>query len=291
MASLASLRRAGPRPSGATASTARRRAGRRRGSPPACPPRPAGSAAARPRCPAPVGRRARRARAGGSRLACPVRRRGGAREPERHPVGARKPRAELDRRPVVLGPSERDENRAVGRRVPGNEQRHVARRLGEERQSAAHRERPRPGARQGRRRAGDRRRARSANRASSLPGAVAVNEAARAATPRAASADQRSASQADAGRSSDPSGTSLARIITRGGFRTSGSATASSASPCVSSVKATRIERSGAAGMRAGAGTSPSSDGSCRRIARSSSWSAGLGSIPSSSTRARRAAW
>jgi CubicO group peptidase (beta-lactamase class C family) len=37
--------------------------------------------------------------------------------------------------------------------------------------------------------------------------------------------------------------------------------------------------------------TSTSSAGSCRRIARSSSWSAGLGSIPSSSTSARRASW
>ena len=54
---------------------------------------------------------------------------GGTGEPERHIVGTRKPRAELDRRPVVLGPSERDEHGAFGRRVSRNEQRHVAGRL------------------------------------------------------------------------------------------------------------------------------------------------------------------
>ena len=46
---------------------------------------------------------------------------GGTREPERDVVRARKPRAELDRRPVVLGPSERNEHGALGRRVPRNE--------------------------------------------------------------------------------------------------------------------------------------------------------------------------
>ena len=51
---------------------------------------------------------------------------GGACEPERRIGGARKPRAELDRRPVVLGPSERDEHGALGRRSSRNEQRHVA---------------------------------------------------------------------------------------------------------------------------------------------------------------------
>ena len=91
-----------------------------------------------------------------------------------------------------------------------------------------------------------------ASRASSSPGAVDVNEAARATTPRASSADRRSSSQADADRSSAASGTSLARITTRGGFRTSGSATASSASTRVSSVIATRIDRSATSRTAAG---------------------------------------
>ena len=54
---------------------------------------------------------------------------GGACEPERRIVGAREPRAELDRRPVVLGPSEGDEDGARRRRVPSSEQGHVAGRL------------------------------------------------------------------------------------------------------------------------------------------------------------------
>ena len=73
-----------------------------------------------------------------------------------------------------------------------------------------------------------------ASRASSSPGAFDVNEAARATTPRASRAARRSSSQADADRSSAASDTSLARTMTRGGCRTSGSATASSASTCVS---------------------------------------------------------
>ena len=44
-------------------------------------------------------------------------------------VGAREPGAELDRGPVVLRPSERDEHRSLGRRVPRDEERHVAGRL------------------------------------------------------------------------------------------------------------------------------------------------------------------
>ena len=39
---------------------------------------------------------------------------------------SRKPRAQFDRRPVVLGSSERDDHGAFRRRVPRNEQRHVA---------------------------------------------------------------------------------------------------------------------------------------------------------------------
>ena len=51
---------------------------------------------------------------------------GGPGEPERHTVGARKPGAELDRRPVVLGPSEGNEHGPFRRRFSRNEQRHVA---------------------------------------------------------------------------------------------------------------------------------------------------------------------
>ena len=54
---------------------------------------------------------------------------GGARKPEGHVVGTREPGAELDRRPVVLRPSERDEHRSLGRRVSRDEERHVAGRL------------------------------------------------------------------------------------------------------------------------------------------------------------------
>lgn len=43
-----------------------------------------------------------------------------------------KPRAELDRGPVVLGSTERHEHGARRHRVPRNEQRHVAGRVGEE---------------------------------------------------------------------------------------------------------------------------------------------------------------
>ena len=57
---------------------------------------------------------------------------GGACEPERRLVGPREPGAELDRRPVVLGPAERDEHGALRRRVPRNEQRHVAGRFRED---------------------------------------------------------------------------------------------------------------------------------------------------------------
>ena len=54
---------------------------------------------------------------------------GGTCEPERRIGGAREPRAELDRCPVVLGPSEGDEHGAFGRRFASNEQRDVAGRL------------------------------------------------------------------------------------------------------------------------------------------------------------------
>ena len=57
---------------------------------------------------------------------------GGTCEPERRIVGVREPRAELDRGPIVLGPSERDEDRPLGLRVPRNQKRHVAGRLRED---------------------------------------------------------------------------------------------------------------------------------------------------------------
>ena len=71
-ASLASLRRAGPRPSRCHLVDSPTTRSSRRGSPRACPPRPAESAAARPRCRGRAGRRARRARGDGSRRACPA---------------------------------------------------------------------------------------------------------------------------------------------------------------------------------------------------------------------------
>ena len=69
-----------------------------------------------------------------------------------------------------------------------------------------------------------------ASRASSSPGAVDVNVAERATTPPPASADRRASSHADVDTSSAGSATSLARTMTRGERRTSGSATASSTS-------------------------------------------------------------
>ena len=56
---------------------------------------------------------------------------GGTCEPERHTLGVREPRTELDRRPVVIRPSERDEHGTLRRRFPSNEQRNVAGRLRE----------------------------------------------------------------------------------------------------------------------------------------------------------------
>ena len=58
---------------------------------------------------------------------------GGAGEAEQRAVGGGEPRAELDRRPVVLRSSERHENRTLLRSVSAGEQSHVARRLLEDR--------------------------------------------------------------------------------------------------------------------------------------------------------------
>ena len=91
-----------------------------------------------------------------------------------------------------------------------------------------------------------------ASRASSCPGAVDVNEAARATTPRAC---ERRPALFEPGRRGRARlrPTRAWRGHTRGGSRTSGSATASSASTCVSCVMATRIDRSAAAPIGAGA--------------------------------------
>src|SRR5262249_32137813 len=86
----------------------------------------------RPGAPGPLaGPRAVRERAAGVAPAV-FRDCGGTCEPEWRMVGAREPGAELDGRPVVLGPSEGDEHGTLGRRVPTGEQRHVAGRLRKE---------------------------------------------------------------------------------------------------------------------------------------------------------------
>ena len=132
-ASRASLRRAGPRPSRChrvDSPTTSRPASRLASSMPSSPGGVSSGSAEMPRtrwtasAPCESRRLASRLPCSGT-AAAPASRSGAS-------VGARKPRAELDRRPVVLGPSERDEHGAFGRRVPRNEQRHVAGRLRKE---------------------------------------------------------------------------------------------------------------------------------------------------------------
>ena len=130
MASWASLRRAGTRPSWCHRvdnPTTSRPASRLASSMPSSPGGVSSGSAEMPRtrwtASAPC-----ESRRLASRLPC-SRYRGGPCEPERRIRGAREPRAELDRRPVMLGTPERDERGPFGCRVPGNEQRHVAGRL------------------------------------------------------------------------------------------------------------------------------------------------------------------
>ena len=219
-----------------------------------------------------------------------LRHRGGACEPERRAIGAREPRAELDRRPVVLGPSERDEHRALGRRVTGTSSATSHGRLLEEGGELLV----------------------GSSVGEELVGGVGEQELdvelGREASQFLARRRRRERGRAghdtarfERGpalfepRGRGPSSAASARAWPgsrrEGGRRASGSATASSASTRVSSVSATRIDRSATSRPAEGAGDPRPSAGSWRRIARSSSWSAGLGSIPSSSTRARRASW
>ena len=133
VASLASLRRAGPRPSRChlvDSPTTSRPASRLASSMPSSPGGVSSGSAEMPRtrwtasAPCESRRLASRLPCSGT-AAAPASRSGAS-------LGAREPRAELDRRPVVLGPSERDEDGALRRRVPRNEQRHVAGRLRED---------------------------------------------------------------------------------------------------------------------------------------------------------------
>ena len=161
-ASLASRRRAGPRPSRChrvDSPTTSRPASRLASSMPSSPGGVSSGSAEMPStrwtasAPCESSRLASRLPCSGT-AAAPASRSGAC-------VGAREPRAELDRRPVVLGPSEGDENGALAASRP--EERAAPRRRAppQARRSAARRELPRPGARRGRPRAGARRRARS----------------------------------------------------------------------------------------------------------------------------------
>ncbi len=133
MASLASLRRAWPRPSRChlvDSPTTSRPASRLASSMPSSPGGVSSGSAEMPRtrwtasAPCESRRLASRLPCSGT-AAAPASRSGACSR-------VREPRAELDRRPVVVGPAERDEHGALGRRVPRNEQRHVAGRLRED---------------------------------------------------------------------------------------------------------------------------------------------------------------
>ena len=212
-------------------------------------------------------------------------------EPERHIGGTREPRAELDRRPVVLGPAERDEHGALGRRVPRNEQRHVAGRLLEEGSqllvgSSLGQELVggvgeqeidvELGGEPSQLRTGRRRRER---------GRTGYDTARFECRPALFEPGRRGPKlgcvRHEPGQDQDARRVSHKRL----GHREQ------RVDVCLVRDRDENRPLRDLAGHRRALCAATSSEGSCRRIARSSSWSAGLGSIPSSSTRARRASW
>ena len=201
---------------------------------------------------------------------------GGTDDLQRRAGAAGEPAAELDRRPVVLGSGEGDDDGALAQRT-AHEHRDVARRVVEQRDQPRVLERPL--------RRGDeheiRHAARSATRARSAPGVSDVNAAARTETvgselvpaplePRAASPS--SAASATVERDDDV-GVGVARER-RGRRHQSG--------------ERRGVERADddrrAAGRTLGRAARPARLASCWRIARSSSRSSSPGSIPSSAT-------
>ena len=188
-------------------------------------PRPEGRATARPRRQARAVRRATRGRADGWRRAFPPP------ERPRHLQAQVQTRApgpihapSLDRRPVVLDAAERDENRGLRPLRTTHEQRDVA---GAPARTALRSLSGKPVSRSSTGASASSRSTScsSARRTRSSPGRVDVNAATRATTPLAARSSARSCSQELAAPNAPASAGSEARISSRAGRRTSGSAT------------------------------------------------------------------
>ena len=123
-----------------------------------------------------------------------------------------------------------------------------------------------------------------ANRVASSPGSLDKYAATRERSPRAASATRRSPSSVVARPSASDSRRRRTMMSSRAGCITSGSAMARTVSSELPSAANTTTARA----IGSGATRSGTRASSCRRIACSSSCSAGLGSRPSSSTSTRR---